>query len=118
MRTMFTMRPLVRFAVRVAALALFCRAASAAAEPNFLRDVRPILSTHCFKCHGPDESARKSSLRLDVREEALKGGKSGKPTFVPEQPDKSELVRRIQTHDEDDLMPPPAAKLPLTDAQK
>ena len=36
---------------------------------NFQRDVRPILAAHCFKCHGPDDKARKAKLRLDVRPE-------------------------------------------------
>ena len=37
---------------------------SPAAEPDFNRDVRPILARHCFKCHGPDEKIRKGKLRL------------------------------------------------------
>jgi hypothetical protein len=102
-----------------ALLALASAAGTFAADQiDFLRDVRPILATHCFKCHGPDESARKSGLRLDIRDSALKAAKSGKIAVVPNDSKTSELVRRIQTTDQDDLMPPPAAKLPLTDAQK
>jgi hypothetical protein len=87
-------------------------------QVEFLRDVRPILSGHCFKCHGPDEEARKSKLRLDIREEALKPVKSGKIAIQPNDPDKSELVRRILTSDTDDQMPPPEAKLPLSEKDK
>ncbi len=85
---------------------------------EFLRDVRPILSSHCFKCHGPDEKTRKGGLRLDVRDDALKPAKSGKPAIVPGQPEASELIQRLITTDEDDLMPPPSTKHPLTDSQK
>src|SRR5688572_31258619 len=89
-----------------------------AAQVDFLRDVRPILSSHCFKCHGPDETTRKANLRLDVREEALKPAKSGAMAVVPGDVDKSELLKRILASDEDDLMPPPSAKIPLSGAQK
>jgi hypothetical protein len=40
---------------------------------SYLRDVRPILSQHCFQCHGPDEAARKGKLRLDLKESAIAG---------------------------------------------
>lgn len=89
-----------------------------AAEIDFLRDVRPILSSHCFKCHGPDESARKSGLRLDVREAALKPAKSGETAIVPNNAEKSELVKRLFHTDEDEIMPPPSTKNPLTTQQK
>ena len=75
----------------------------AADVPDFSRDVRPILSQHCFKCHGPDDKARKGGLRLDVRESAVKEAKSGAIALVPAQPDKSELVARIFSKDEDEL---------------
>jgi hypothetical protein len=88
------------------------------AEVDFQREVRPILSGICFKCHGPDEAARKAGLRFDIREEALKPAKSGEIAIVPGDISKSALVKRIYATDEDDLMPPPKAKLPLTEAQK
>jgi len=88
------------------------------AKVDFCRDVRPILAAHCFKCHGQDEATRKAKLRLDVRAEALKPAESDDVAIVPSQPDKSELVRRIFSADEDDLMPPPAANKPLTAQQK
>jgi hypothetical protein len=90
---------------------------SAAAEVDFLRDVRPILAGHCLKCHGQDEDARKAKLRLDVRDSAINLAKSGAVPIVPGKPEKSELVRRIFAND-DDQMPPPAAKRPLTQEQK
>jgi hypothetical protein len=100
------------------ALLFVATAAGLAAEVDFQREVRPILSGICFKCHGPDDATRKGGLRLDIREEALKPGKSGDIAIVPGDVSKSALVKRILTTDEDDLMPPPKAKMPLTDAQK
>ena len=85
---------------------------------RYNRDIRPILSDQCFFCHGPDKNKRKADLRLDIREEALKTTKDHEAAFVPGKPDASELVKRILTDDEDDLMPPPESKKTLTDAQK
>src|SRR3954470_18088979 len=89
-----------------------------AEAPDFARDVRPILSSHCFKCHGQDEGARKAGLRLDLRESALKGGKSGEKAIVPGNPGASALVSRIFSTDEDELMPPAKIKHPLAPDQK
>src|SRR4051794_22397375 len=88
------------------------------ADDFFARQVRPILASHCFKCHGPDEQARKGKLRLDLREHALRGGRSRKPAIVPGKPEAGELIARIHSDDESDRMPPPAAKNSLSAQQK
>ncbi|MEI6534025.1 MAG: PSD1 and planctomycete cytochrome C domain-containing protein [Verrucomicrobiaceae bacterium] len=93
-------------------------AAKTQAKIEFNRDIRPILSDTCFHCHGFDEKERKSGLRIDVRDDALKPAKSGAVAIVPGQPDKSELVKRVMTTDEDDLMPPTKLHKPLTPEQK
>lgn len=93
-------------------------AGSAAAEIRFNRDIRPILSDHCFQCHGPDASTRKAKLRLDTREGATAVRQPGEPAaVVPGRPEASSLVTRVLTADPDDLMPPPDIKKPLTSAQ-
>jgi hypothetical protein len=84
---------------------------------DFNRDVRPILSNNCFKCHGPDAAERKAGLRLDAQEHALKSSESGARAIVPGKPDESELVRRILAGD-DERMPPPDSNKRLSDAEK
>ncbi len=85
---------------------------------SYSRDVRPILSQYCFKCHGPDELTRHGGLRLDHPESAYGPGDSEAIAIVPGSVDKSELVRRIESHDADEVMPPPTSKMTLTAAQK
>src|SRR5437660_9567055 len=88
--------------------ALLVPAGGRAAEViDFQRDIRPILADNCFKCHGPDAEARKGKLRLDVREQALKGGRSGLPAIVPNKADAGEMIRRLESAVENELMPPP-----------
>ncbi len=90
-----------------------------AAEPiDFNRQIRPILSAHCFKCHGPDEGTREAGLRLDSHAAATTKLDSEKVAIVPGNISASELVRRIVTTDADELMPPPSANKPLSADQK
>ena len=88
-------------------LLLASTVSAVAGEIDFARDIRPILSDHCFACHGPDANKRKGDLRLDVRESALGAAESGEVAIVPGDLEKSELVRRISTTDPDEVMPPP-----------
>src|SRR5580765_1615419 len=88
------------------------------AKVDFNRDIRPVMSDTCFRCHGFDAKARKAELRLDLREEALKPAKSGATPIVPGQPGKSEVIRRIFTEDADDRMPPAEIHKVLSAEQK
>src|SRR6266702_1525026 len=110
----------------IAALAF---ASAAAADPpalkpgdagkiQFARDILPILSAHCFTCHGPDEKPRKAGLRLDLGETATKKLKSGSRAVVPGDPKKSELIARIFTEDIDERMPPAKTQKALKESEK
>jgi len=89
----------------------------AADTPDFNRDIRPILSDKCFRCHGPDAHGRKADLRLDLRDAAM-AENDGVRALVPGQPNESELILRVESTDKDDVMPPPKSNLTLTPAEK
>lgn len=75
---------------------------------DFSSQIRPILSKNCYNCHGQDEHSRKAELRLDQRDEAVREHKNkGVWAIKPGDPAGSEVVRRIETTDPDDVMPPP-----------
>ena len=79
-----------------------------AAELDFARDIRPLLSDSCYHCHGPDAKARKAKLRLDDRAAALKAGvlTSG------------EVLERLTSDDPNIRMPPPESKRRLRAADR
>ncbi|WP_145211815.1 DUF1553 domain-containing protein [Planctomycetes bacterium TBK1r] len=94
-------------------LLLVCIGGVSAAEIDFNRDIRPILSDNCFLCHGPSESTREADLRLDVRQSAIDSG-----MLVAGQPEDSEVIARVFSEDADSLMPPPDSNKRLTDTQR
>jgi hypothetical protein len=79
------------------------------AEVCYNRDIRPILSNRCFKCHGPD--LKKGGLDLQARDTAVKELKSGHVAIVPGKSDESELMRRILAEDVAERMPPKSPPL-------
>jgi hypothetical protein len=81
---------------------------------DFNRDVRPILSDHCYQCHGPDTGKRKADLRLDLDPT---GQKRETPVIVPGKPAESALVQRVSAGDERDRMPPAKFARPLSAKQ-
>ncbi|TNF43327.1 MAG: DUF1553 domain-containing protein [Bacteroidetes bacterium] len=83
-------------------------------EISYNRDIRPILSDKCFLCHGPDANTREAGLRLDVQSAAFAELQLNKGQFaiVPGSPEKSELIRRIESTDPAVLMPLPESNLP------
>lgn len=85
----------------------------AAAPVDFNRDIRPILATKCYACHGPDEDKRKADLRLDTRAGATQD-LGGYAAVVPGKPEASEVWQRIVSKDKDEVMPPPSSPKQLT----
>ncbi|HEY1901990.1 MAG TPA: DUF1553 domain-containing protein [Terracidiphilus sp.] len=83
--------------------------AQASAKPaqhlDFNQDVQPILASNCFSCHGPDPEMRKAGLRLDLEESAFKKRPGHPDAIVPGHPERSELIKRINSKDPHYLMP-------------
>lgn len=98
------------------ALCLLTAPAVAAEKLDYNRDVRPILSNKCFRCHGFDDKNRAAGLRLDMAEGAL-AERDGAAAIVPHAPEKSLLVERIETSDVDLKMPPPESPQQLTEQE-
>ena len=84
---------------------------------EFNRHVLPILSNHCYVCHGPDAATREAGLRLDQRDSATGKADSGKSAITPGDVQASELIRRITTNDPDERMPPAEGHKPLNASQ-
>lgn len=82
--------------------------AAASGAVDYERDVRPILSANCFGCHGPRQA--QSGLRLDLRQNAMRGGDYG-VVIVPGKSAESKLIKRL-IGSEAGLQMPPTGPLP------
>lgn len=76
---------------------------------DFVRDVRPVLQKHCYTCHGAEK--QKSSLRLDIKSEAFKGGETYGPSIIAGNAKDSPLIQLVRGDDPDLRMPPNTAPL-------
>src|SRR5262249_54084006 len=72
---------------------------------EFNRDIRPILSEKCFACHGHDPKALRANLDLNIRDKATGKLGDGHTAIVPDHPELSEMIARINAG-EDERMPP------------
>src|SRR5438309_6578141 len=78
---------------------------------RFNRDIRPILSDKCFKCHGPSSTGRRANLRLDNEEAVAKDSRLNTPAegtmkvIAPGAPERSAVVHRITATDPKRRMP-------------
>src|SRR5215207_2356531 len=78
------------------------------APVDFARDVKPVLSDNCFRCHGNDAGSRQADLRLDILDPKLGpfAPRDGYAIVTPGKPDDSVLVMRITSDDDEVRMPP------------
>lgn len=72
---------------------------------SFNRDVRPILSEKCYKCHGPSAKEGQAGLRLDKSDSATKD-RGGFFAIKPGNVAASRIFDRIEAKDLSDQMPP------------
>lgn len=94
---------------------LFSAQIVVADKVDFAKQIQPIFSASCYKCHGGTKA--KGKLKLDSAEAILNGGEDGK-IFEPGNPDKSDLFHRITVAaDDDDAMPPKDKGQPLKKEQ-
>ncbi|MCL4180472.1 MAG: DUF1553 domain-containing protein [Verrucomicrobia bacterium] len=100
----------------VGALVVSGLAAVAEGAIDFNTQIRPLLSSRCYSCHGPDEESRKAGLRIDLAGEARRE-REGVWPIKPGRPDESEVVVRIVTKEAADVMPPPKAGGRLAEAE-
>src|SRR5438094_5142884 len=98
------MRPL--FAVLISLVVI--TSPLAADQVDYVRDIRPILTKHCYECHGGQK--QRSGLRLDATAAILAGGNSG-PGIVPGNSGASKLIKAVTGADDTKLMPPREPRL-------
>ncbi|MEI8281939.1 MAG: DUF1549 domain-containing protein, partial [Armatimonadota bacterium] len=84
---------------------------------DYNRDIRPILSEHCYKCHGPDGKEVKGDLRLSDAKDATRE-RRGYFAIKPGSSSKSMLAQRVAVGNTNDPMPPTDSGMPPLSAEQ
>jgi len=82
-----------------------------AEEVDYQRQIKPLLTKHCYACHGPDRNGQDNELRFDLREVALESA------IEPGDASSSEMILRMSTEDVEERMPPITVKAPPPSAE-
>jgi hypothetical protein len=101
-------------------ITIFILASTGITQANaigFNTHIRPLLSDHCFACHGFDANSREADLRLDTPEGAFAKRKNG-AGIIPGNPEESLIWQRIISDDPDEVMPPPEHLVKLDAKEK
>ncbi|WP_146578984.1 PSD1 and planctomycete cytochrome C domain-containing protein [Neorhodopirellula pilleata] len=101
----------IRMCVAVGLLGLGSSVVAETPLPNFASEIRPLLSDHCFACHGPDEQERQAGVRLDTADGIAE-------VVDADAWEESLIVERLRTDDPDLIMPPPGHHKPLDKQSK
>ena len=83
---------------------------------DFARDVEPVLTQHCAQCHGAMK--QRGGFRVDSRSSLIGEADSGEPAIVPNESRSSELIRRIESTDDGEWMPPEGPRLSAEEIDK
>ena len=92
----------------------FLQAADLAVSVDYERDIKPILSKHCYACHGA--LRQQSGLRLDAVQLIREGGDRG-PSISPGNIEESTLIAAIRETSDIERMPPADESAPLSEEQ-
>lgn len=103
------MRSQVPTALSVILIAVTWLSLLPAEEIDFASQIQPILAKRCYACHGPDH--QQAGLRFDQRESLLTEAESGQIAVKPGDPDQSEMLKRVSSHDDSSRMPPEGKSL-------
>ena len=109
------MKHLLKISLLLFAIAIFAAIAfwsiNSTKKIDFSTQVKPILNKNCIACHGGVK--KNGGFSFLFREEALGVTESGQPAIIPGHADKSEMIRRLLSHDPEERMP--YKKDPLSD---